>query len=364
MKRPKHPLLRRGLEYLNGLPQIKAIAIEEPFASERLIADGKLTLHSPQGEIEYIVEVKSNVSLETYDDVLKQLKIYHQRLEPGQRNLLVGDNFSQSVIAKLIDAGVEFIDASGTVFLNNPSLYVLIQKDTVKPKSASNAISSIRINSTHLKIIYVILQQPQILETTPSKISQLAGLKTEQYLFRRIRELCDLNYFERLPNQKFGVSDYVGLLERWEIGYAETLRNDLFVGRFRPASNLKLSSVFEEAVVWADRLNFLVGGELGAGLATQYLKGIKAVFHLSQQASQRVIAAKLRLLPDPNGPITFLNQFGTSNPWENDRFPYLADPLLLHAELSLETDERLKETAQRIFDDFIAERIPSLNREL
>lgn len=360
MKRPKHPLLRRGLKYLNGLPQIKAIAVEEPFASERLIADGKVTLHSPQGEIEYVVEVKSNVSLETFDDVLKQLEIYRQRLEPGQRNLLIGDDFSQSVTAKLIDNGVEFIDASGTVYLNNPSLYVLIQKDAVRPKSVSN----IRIGFTHLKIIYVILQQPEILETNPAKIAQLAGLKVEDSVFRRIRELCTLNYFDRLPNKKFRVSDYVGLLERWEIGYAESLRNHLFVGQFRPASNLKLSSVFEEAVVWADRLNFLVGGELGAGLATQYLQGIKAVFHLSQKADQRVIAAKLRLLPDLNGPITFLNQFGTSNPWKNDHFPYLADPLLLHAELSLETDERIKETAQRIFDDFIAERIPDSNREL
>ncbi|NMF85750.1 type IV toxin-antitoxin system AbiEi family antitoxin [Nodosilinea sp. P-1105] len=360
MKRPKHPLLRRGLEYLNGLPQIKAIAIEEPFASERLIADGKVTLHSPQGEIEYVVEVKSNVSLETYDDVLKQLEIYRQRLEPGQRNLLVGDDFSQSVIKKLIDSGIEFIDASGAVYLSNPSLYVLIRKDGAKPQPASN----IKIGSTHLKIIYVILQQPEILEKAPGKITQLAGFKREGHVLRRVRELCSLNYLDRLPNQKFRVSDYVGLLERWEIGYAESLRNHLLVGQFRPPKNLGLADFFDKVVDQANHLGLLIGGELGAGLATQYLKGIKAILHLPQEVNYRTVAAQLRLMPDPQGSITFLNQFGTSNAWDNNRFSYIADPLLLHAELSLETDERLKETAQRIFDDFIAERIPSLNREL
>lgn len=360
MKRPKHPLLRRGLEYLNGLPQIKAIAIEEPFASERLIADGKLTLHSPQGEIEYIVEVKSNVSLETYDDVLKQLEIYRQRLEPGQRNLLVGDDFSQSVIEKLVDSGIEFIDASGAIYLSNPFLYVLIRKDVAKPQPTSN----IKIDSTHLKIIYVILQQPEILEKAPGKITQLAGFRGEGHVLRRVRELCTLNYLERLPNKKFRVSDYVGLLERWEIGYAESLRNHLFVGQFRHTNNLSLSDFFDKAIDQADPLDFLVGGELGAGLATQYLKGIKAVFHISQEANYRTIAAQLRLMPDPNGPITFLNQFGTCNAWENGRFPHLADPLLLHAELSLGTDERLKETAQHLFDDHLAKRISASKRAL
>jgi hypothetical protein len=65
---------------------------------------------------------------------------------------------------------------------------------------------------------------------------------------------------------------------------------------------------------------------------------------------------KLRLVPDPQGNITFLHQFGKSNHWWLHRTERIADPLLLYAELMMVPDDRLKETAQWIYEKYIVPR--------
>jgi hypothetical protein len=364
MQQPKHPLLRRGLDHLNNLPQIKAVyVVDEPYTSDRLIADGKLVLHSPQGEVEYIVEIKSNVTLQTLESVLQQLKLYQERLEPGQRMLLVGDRLSRTVIAQLIEKQVEFVDVSGTIYLNNSHLYVLIQKDESRPARST----PLRWTQAHLKIVYVLLKEPKILDKDPKTLKKvlpaLAGLGSYADLYRRLRELRDANYLESGFNNKYRITDYVNLLERWEIAYAETLRPGLLIDTFRPARDRKVSEVFDQALelsrnqgFLSRQPKFLIGGELGAAIITSYLHPIKATFHFPEGTNHRELAVKLQLLPDPGGAIVFLKQFNQYDAWESyDRHP-LVDPLLIHAELSLETDERVKETAQRLFDQCLAQR--------
>jgi len=359
MQQPKHPLLRRGLDHLNNLPQIKAVyVVDEPYTSDRLIADGKLVLRSPQGEVEYIVEIKSNVTRQTLDSILQRLEFYKDA--SGERILLVGDRFSRSVVRQLLQKNIEFVDASGTIYLNNPFLYVLLQKDQTKSLNTS----PINITQHHLKIIFSILQQPEILKNR-QELAERTGFHSTSSVSVRLHELESLNYLGRLPNQKLGLRNYVSLLERWEIAYAETLRNRLLIDNFRPAGNQKISKVFENAIdlVTSKSLfdvtekRVLIGGELGAGIATNYLKPTKATFHLPKETSPQQLALKLRLMPDPNGAITFLKQLTSHDAWQNPDYPYLADPLLIHAELSLETDERVKETAQRLYDQYLAERM-------
>ena len=64
---------------------------------------------------------------------------------------------------------------------------------------------------------------------------------------------------------------------------------------------------------------------------------------------------KCKLKPSPTGEITFLLQFGTQNAWSDYPEP-LADPLLLGAELLLSQDDRLRETRDRLYINYIAER--------
>ena len=68
----------------------------------------------------------------------------------------------------------------------------------------------------------------------------------------------------------------------------------------------------------------------------------------------------LKLKPSSTGEITFLKKWTSRDTWQNnDNFKNsnLADPLLIHAELMMSKDERLRETAHIIFNKYIKPKI-------
>jgi hypothetical protein len=79
-----------------------------------------------------------------------------------------------------------------------------------------------------------------------------------------------------------------------------------------------------------------------------------ATLHVAE--NHHLIAAKLKLKPNPKGKIKFLAKFGKQNCDNNNKIAYIADPLLVHAELMIESDDRLEETAEIIFSKYIEER--------
>ena len=95
---------------------------------------------------------------------------------------------------------------------------------------------------------------------------------------------------------------------------------------------------------------------------TQYLRPVGAILYIRKTFNYLPLAVKLRLKPDPDGNIEFHQEFDTQHDLFalNDLFPKggfnnLIHPLLVHAELVRTGDSRLKETAQLIFNKYIAE---------
>ncbi|NES97513.1 MAG: hypothetical protein F6K32_20295, partial [Desertifilum sp. SIO1I2] len=93
---------------------------------------------------------------------------------------------------------------------------------------------------------------------------------------------------------------------------------------------------------------------LGGEISTGYLKSMGATLHLSQDANPISLSLKLKIKPDPQGKIYLLRQFGNCNQWGKESINNLVNPLLIHAELMLiEFDERIKETNQRLFNQYL-----------
>ncbi len=345
---PKHPWLQKCLEKLEELPQIETTTTVEPYHG---FADALLTIHTPHKQLEYVVEIKSNVTLETLDLVIAYLNHLKQPLIDRVRPLLVTDILSDAVIRKLIEQTIEFIDTTGNIYLNNSSIYILIRNTSQNNKSSSNT----SITASSLKVSYAILREPNILNTHIQELAEAAGvdLKTVK---RSLKILDKLNYLQRQRGDKYRIENYMRLLERWEMGYVENLRLALLIDTFNPIGNRHFSDVSEEIVEIARNHNFLIGGELGAAIITGYLKPIGAVLHIPDKENHRSITTKLRLKPDLRGSISILKQFGTQNHWNYDRPKSIVDPLLIHAELALHPDERLKETASRLYDKYIVKR--------
>jgi hypothetical protein len=348
---PKHPWLQKSLKKLEELPQIQTTATVEPFLVDNALADAFLTIYTPQNKLEYIVEIKSHLTYETLDITINYINHIKQKLSNGQRPLLITDVLSSALVNELVEQNIEFLDTTGNIYLNNSSIYIFINNSFFSKKSSSTP----KITSRTLQFVYSLLQEPRILKSLPIDIAEFTGMDLST-VEESLENLYELNYLQRQLGGKYRIANYIKLLERWEMGYLENLRPELLIDTFSPIGNRHFSDISQQITDVAKSEQFLIGGEFAAAILTGYLKPVSTVLYISEQANHRASATKLRLKPHPEGSITMLKQFGTKNQYKDNQYDYIADPLLIHAELALHPDERLKETARRIYNQYIVTR--------
>ncbi|AFZ59407.1 hypothetical protein H6G54_07555 [Anabaena cylindrica FACHB-243] len=394
---PKHPWLQKCIQKLEELPQIETTTTIEPFL-ENTLADGLLTIYTPHNKLKYVVEIKSPVTLDTLDSTINYLNHLNQQLSNGQRTLLVTDVLSDAVVNELLEINLEFIDTTGNIYLNNSSLYILVRSSSTQSKKI---LSAPNITTSTLKVAYALLQDPSILQyhnfdydleqivnvagidstiVKPSVLKKIANAASVDYQTVKgsLETLYQLNYLQRQRSGTYRIENYTKLFERWEMGYIENLRPELLIGTFsrRENINIDLNDISKEIIklaqikqltiggkvldpitIGGEVLDLItIGGELGAAMVTGYLQPIRMTIHIPEECNYRVITTMLHLNPDPKGNIIILKQFGNKNQPKYSLYEYVADPLLIHAELSLNPDTRLKETAKRLYEKYIITR--------
>ncbi len=337
-------ILQKCLEHLQGLPDIQASLAKSSHASVNGI-DGIIQISSPLKPVDYAYTIQPDINGKIIELVVAYLKRHEEKA--GQKLLLITRYLPDTAIKYLLDENIEFIDSAGNIYLNNSAAYILIRG---KHRPKEKISSTLQITHNTLKLIYILLKSPNILKVPSKELAFAAGLTTRT-VNQTLKNLYQLSYLQRQRDGSYRIADYAKLLERWEIGYTETLRPKLLLGTFTATGERKFSQVADSIISLASYQNFLIGGELGAAIITSYLNPIGATLHVLD--NHRLIAAKLKLKPSPQGEIIFLQQFGANNALNNKQEEFIADPLLIHAELMLSNDDRLMETAARIFNLYI-----------
>ncbi|MBD1888923.1 type IV toxin-antitoxin system AbiEi family antitoxin [Coleofasciculus sp. FACHB-SPT9] len=344
---PKHPLLQKCLKLLESLPNLQAKVEALPYITDNLLADGRLILYGSGQQVEYVCEIKSDITSGTIDLIVDYLLHIRQRLDDEQRPLLVTQNLSERVVDRLLKKNIEFIDTTGNIYLNSPITYILVRR-----QSRSGVTSN--ITNSSLQLIYVLLKFPHILkeEDFERELAVASGISLST-VRHTLEKLYKLDYLQRKRGD-YRIVDYIKLLERWEMGYVESLRSKLLIDTFTPVEKRPFYEIADTIARQAQEYGYLIGGELGAALATDYLRPIGATLHVPED--YRPIFVKLKLKPSPQGEIALLRQFGSHNAWNCDQFTSLVDPVFIHAELQTSNDDRLRETAERLFGKYIAQR--------
>lgn len=336
-------LIDACLERLHQHPGIQAEVEREVFISKDRGVDGWLRLSSPLDRVDYACEIKQKVSQPMLGSVINQL----QRLkeQTGQRPLLISSYLTSTVSDRLIQEGVEFIDAAGNMYLNSSAAYILIQGKRPLEVPAQSILTV-----TSLKLIYAVLTDSRVLEANYREVAQFAGISLGS-VSSAIQALYESGYLQRQRGGGYRLEDYSKLLSIWELGYMEKLRPKLFVGTFKMTGYQDFTAISEQIEAKAETEGYLIGGELGAAIATRYLRPQRATLHVSGNMRELMVA--LRLMPDAKGDVTLLHRFGEWNLWrDGDR--RLASPLLMRAELLVEHDDRLRETATLLADRYLS----------
>jgi hypothetical protein len=355
--RPKNPLFQKCIAYLESLPNIEANIQGEPYFSSEVLADGELIISTSYKTANYICEIKTGITNDIVEQVAEYFANLGKRLNDKQRPLLVTRNLSTEVIDELLKRNIEFIDVNGSVYLNSSGIYMII-------RNQENPNRSLEITVPVLQVIYFILKDPSIIASDENYWDinrHLVGGITSETLKNTLEKLEKLDYIKR-TRKGYEIIDYVELFERWELGYAKRLHSKLLIAKFRPIGSRSFAEIEDELKLNAHKDGYLIGGELAASIMTQYLRPVGAILYIRKTFDYLPLVVKLRLKPDPDGNIEFHQEFDTQHDLFalNDLFPKgefnnLIHPLLVHAELVRTGDSRLRETAQLIFDKYIAE---------
>lgn len=352
---PKNPLFQKCIAYLESLPSIKAVVQGEPYFSSEVLADGKLVINASNKSVNYVCEIKTGLTNDVVEQVTQYFSSLGKRLQHDERPLLVTRGLSNLVVEQLLKRNIEFIDVDGNIYLNGPELYVLVRNQASK----EGASKSLEITAASLQVIYALLNQPNLFGKGyefEEEIAYISGV-TPKTVKNTLKKLQDLDYIT-YRHGRHEIIDYVKLLERWELGYSERLRAKLTLGTFTSIGKISFSEVTNKITEGARHYGYLIGGELAASIMTDYLRPISATLHLSNDLDSRGLAVNLKLKPDPDGDITFLQTFGRVKYHQNEieEFQHtLINPLFIHAELVRTGNSRLKETAELIYDRYIEE---------
>ena len=351
--RPKNPLFQKCIAYLESLPNIKATIQGEPYFSSEVLADGELIIGTSNKTANYVCEIKTGITNDIVEQVAEYFANLGKRLNGKQRPLLVTRNLSNLVVDKLLEKNIEFIDIDGNIYLNSPAIYIAVRNQASKESTNK----PLEITSTVLQVMYALLSYPNILiENNENNISDLSGV-SPQTVKSILKKLQELKYIRR-SQRGYEIVSYIKFLERWELGYSERLRAKLLIKTYSSISNQNLSEIEGLIKTYASEFKYFIGGELAASIITTYLRPISVVLHLNKETIDyhREIAVLLRLKPNPEGNITFLQNIGDYGGYEyGEVAKNIINPLLIHAELVRTGDSRLKETAQLIFDKYIEE---------
>ncbi len=289
---------------------------------------GTFRLSGPWGDRYYYLKVVPHLNPTVLDLVLHQLKTTPAPTDSSP--LLVSHYISPKLAAKLKQTGIEYADSAGNLYLNKMPLYVEVggQKHTPKAPAADKLF-----RTAGLKLIYLFLRNRQAVNATYRVLADDAGIALGAIgsLFGELEKRGNL----QIENGRRELAAIEELLQRWQLGYLETLRPKLFLQRCKPAANADLAQLPERIKQLGDGKRLLLGGELGAALMTTQFTPQSAVLYLPPE-HQLKLMLQLNLTPDPHGNITLLKPFGQQCSWTGwqPEGLTLADPLLTFAELN------------------------------
>jgi hypothetical protein len=297
-----------------------------------MIVDKLMKLTIGEKQIQYYAEIKNNFTRANIG-----LMIQRRNMLPGP--LLLVTNHVNDVMAEYLkEYKIEFIDAAGNAYINQPPIYVFVKGNKLKDKY-QNTPPGIAFRPAGLKVIFTFLCDPLIIKKNYRAIAHAAGVALGN-IGRIIIDLKRQGFILDMGRNGYKLIQKKRLLERFVEEYPKNLRQQLFLGRFRGDQNL-----WEKMDM--DIGNALWGGEAAAAKMGNYLKPQTITVYVKQELLNEFLL-KNRLKRDAHGGVEILKLF-----WD---FPALAEydglvhPILTYADLIMTANQRNIETARVIYE--------------
>lgn len=349
-------LLRSALEQLKEVyPDLKPkdITLEHKHASP---FDGEITLQTKNTTFHCLLEIKNRPRPENISHLIV-LKNSDPKAEATPL-LLVADYLNPALTARLKEAGINYIDTVGNLFLKSePSLHLYVEGK--RPSQPASGFKTRLFQPSGLTLLFGLLTNPQSVNYPYRQLVKENGvaLGTVGWVMRDLREQRFLEPTGKTESRLVRIKD---LVDQWVQAYAQTLRPKILVGEF---GNLAphLQDVVSAIEHYADpTMKWALSGGFAADELLHHYQGQHLTFYVSDWWSSTT-PRDLPLVPQPGGDITVLRGFsplvfkGIQKQTEHPT----AHPLLVYAELLYQGTDRSLETARMLYVEFLEESLVS-----
>lgn len=297
--------------------------------------DGELDLNFDTKTIHFFTEVKNE--LRQYQ--LPQLYEIAERYHPF---MIIADHIFPKLKEILRDKKIGYLDTAGNIYFNTGDAFLWI--DGKKTVEKTKPVTNRAFTKTGLKTVLYLLLHKDAINMPHRKLADITGVSLGN-IKNVIEGLKDTGFILQINEKTMQLHNKRALLDRWVVGYGETLKPTLHLGNFRFWNESKLTNwralpIEEGESVW--------GGEPAADHFTNYLRPEILTLYTNQQRAAFI--PKWNLIPDEKGRVQLYEKFWKDVPTENEQY---APPLLVYADLLLTDDPRCIETAEMIYKKYL-----------
>lgn len=311
--------------------------------------DAILRLH-PGGQ-ELLAKVKKWAQHKNFGALVNEL-----RALPGE-GLLVTDFVNPAMAARLREHQVQFIDAQGNAFINQPPVYVYVTTNRARKhehlRPAKEGGLRRAFEPKGLMVVYAFLLDPALVGAPYREIAERAGVA-----LGTVGKVIDALKAGGLVREITGggrrLVHYHKLLNCWVDAWPEKLKPKQFVGEF----------ITDDPNWWEHidirKYDGYWGGEVAAAKFTAYLKPQIVTIYLPAQTLPQLLRdgrlhKATRWTGDKAAVVQIYKPFWPKQEGQYGAEAGLVHPILAYADLLETGDPRNLEAAQQIYEKHIAQ---------
>ena len=334
----EHRILEDALQAFRATTGLEAdVTTQQANTARDWGIDAEITIDTNGQRFPLLVEIRERI------DRAAGLAVAHTQIAKrlGKQGVLVTTYLPLALADHCRRLKLQFIDTAGNAYLNQPGLHVIVAGQRRPTVPADFNMNQGAGTVTALRIIFLILCRPELLNAPYREIAKAAGVAlgavgpTLQNLTAR-QYLIEGQGRRRLLQQD-------KLFDEWVMNYPIRLRPKLNARRFTAANPNWWTDVDlnHTGACW--------GAEVAAAKLTGYLRPAACTIYVRPTAARQFIAdmaARHKLRADLKGNIEILETFWQF-PTEDTR-PDIAPTALVYADLVATLDPRNLEAADLV----------------
>lgn len=299
----------------------------------------------PKGHwADYIVVAQPQLARATMGAALMQAR--HVAQKADKPTLLVAEYVTPPVADDLRAQGQPFADAVGNAWLPVPLVFITGRKPEIKAVLPAAGRAD---TPAGLKILFALLCQPELADATHRAIAAAAGVALGS-VPTVLQDLRQQGSMPMLGNRR-RLDATRPLLDRWAQAYARRLRPKTLKG-------LYTTPTFDTWVEWPlDPADVLWGGEPAAALLTNYLRPGVLTLYATRLPPQLMARQRMSKAAGQVDRVLEWRQpfWGALPPGPR---PDTVPLVLVYADLLATGDGRCIETANVLYDQYLAATFP------